>query len=82
MCAAVGADPAALTLNHQVHGSTVNRAAAGSRGVEGDALWTDEPGVPMAVLTADCLPIGVARTNGDGPRSRSFTPAGAGCSAA
>ena len=66
-CAALGADPAALTLNYQVHSATVNRAVAASRGVEGDALWTDEPGVPIAALTADCLPIGLARTNGTGP---------------
>ena len=26
----------------------------------GDALWTDEPGLPMLALTADCLPIAVA----------------------
>jgi polyphenol oxidase len=66
-CEALGADPDALALNRQVHATTVNRAVAGSRGVEGDALWTDEPGVPIAVLTADCLPIALARTNGDGP---------------
>jgi YfiH family protein len=57
VCEAVGADPEALALNYQVHGTTVNRAVAGSRGVQGDALWTDEPGVPVAALTADCLPI-------------------------
>ena len=45
----------------------MNRAVGGSRGVEGDALWTDEPGVPVAVLTADCLPIALARANGDEP---------------
>ena len=66
-CAAVGADPAALALNRQVHGATVNRAVAGLRGVEGDALWTDEPDLPVAVLTADCLPIVLARTNGGAP---------------
>ncbi len=66
-CETIGADPAALALNRQVHADTVNRAVAGSRGVEGDALWTDEPGVPVAVLTADCLPIALARGNGDGP---------------
>lgn len=57
VCAAVGADPDRLALNYQVHGTTVNRAAAGSRGVRGDALWTDEPGVPIVALSADCLPI-------------------------
>ena len=63
VCVALGADPAALALNYQVHGTTVNRAEAGSRGVHGDALWTDEPGIPIAALTADCLPV--ALVNGD-----------------
>jgi polyphenol oxidase len=30
-------------------------------------LWTDEPDVPMLAMTADCLPIAVARRNGDRP---------------
>jgi YfiH family protein len=66
-CVAIGADPAALVLNRQVHATTVNRAVTGSRGAEGDALWTDESGLPIAVLTADCLPIALARANGDAP---------------
>ena len=56
-CAAVGAEPGRLALNYQVHGTTVNRAVAGSRGVHGDALWTDEPDTPIAALSADCLAI-------------------------
>jgi polyphenol oxidase len=60
----VGADPELIAMNRQVHGAVVNRAAAGSRGGPGDGLWTDEPGVPMLKLTADCLPIALARTNG------------------
>jgi hypothetical protein len=48
-----------------VHAATVNRAAAGERGREGDGLWTDEPGVPMLKLTADCLPVALARRNGE-----------------
>jgi polyphenol oxidase len=67
LCAEVGADPERLTLNRQVHSATVHRARAGSRGVPGDGLWTDEPGVPMVKLTADCLPVALARTNGDRP---------------
>ena len=66
LCEAVGADPDLLTMNKQVHGATVNRAQAGERGTEGDGLWTDEPGVPMLKLTADCLPIALARTDGTG----------------
>ena len=63
-CAAVGADPARLTLNFQHHSATVHRAEAGRRGVKGDGLWTDEPGIPMLKLTADCVPIAIARTGG------------------
>ena len=64
LCAAIGADPERLAMNRQVHAATVNRAAAGERGKEGDGLWTDEPGVPMLKFTADCLPVALARRNG------------------
>jgi len=64
LCAALGADPELLSLNKQVHAATVNRAEAGRRGREGDGLWTDERGLPMLKLTADCLPIALARVNG------------------
>ena len=40
----------------------------GSRGEPGDGLWTDEPGVPMLKLTADCVPIALARRGS--PRAR------------
>jgi YfiH family protein len=65
---ALGGDPEALALNRQVHGATVLRARAGSRGeVEGDALWTDEPGLPVGALTADCVPIALVREAGAVP---------------
>jgi polyphenol oxidase len=64
LCAAVGAAPERLAMNRQVHKATVNRAQAGERGKEGDGLWTDEPGLPMLKVTADCLPIALARVNG------------------
>jgi polyphenol oxidase len=64
LCDAVGALPVRLAMNKQVHAATVNRAVAGERGREGDGLWTDEPGVPMLKLTADCLPVALARRNG------------------
>jgi YfiH family protein len=63
-CAAVGADSASLAMNRQVHAATVNRAVAGERGRPGDGLWTEEPGVPMLKVTADCLPVALARSNG------------------
>jgi YfiH family protein len=65
LCAAVGADASRLAMNRQVHAATVNRAAAGARGKKGDGLWTDEPGLPMLKLTADCLPVALVRRNGN-----------------
>jgi YfiH family protein len=47
-----------------VHAATVNKAAAGEHGRPGDGLWTDDPNVPMLKVTADCLPVALARTNG------------------
>ena len=67
LCAEVDADEQALTLGFQTHSTVVNRAEAGSRGVPGDALWTDEPGVPMLALGADCVLMAMARTNGAEP---------------
>ena len=64
LCEAVGADAERLAMNRQVHAATVNQAVAGERGREGDGLWTEDPDVPMLKLTADCLPIAIARRNG------------------
>jgi len=67
LCAEVGADPEALSLNRQKHTTLVHRAHAGRRGEPGDGLWTDERGLPLLALGADCLPIGLARVNGAKP---------------
>jgi len=67
LCAAVGADAERLSLNRQRHSATVHRADAGRRGEPGDGLWTDEPGVPLLALSADCLPIAIARADGRAP---------------
>lgn len=67
LCAAVGADAARLTMNRQRHTTLVHRARAGVLGEPGDGLWTDEPGIPMLKLTADCVPIAIARTSGAAP---------------
>ena len=61
LCAAVGADYERLAMNRQVHTAKVNRAEGGERTREGDGLWSDEAGVPMLKLTADCLPVALAR---------------------
>ena len=65
LCEAVGADPARLAMNRQVHAATVNRAEPGERGREGDGLWTNTPGLPMLKLTADCLPVALVRQHGN-----------------
>jgi len=65
LCETVGVDPELLALNRQLHGALVNRADAGERTKDGDGLWTDEPGVPMLAFSADCLPIALARVNGN-----------------
>src|SRR5262249_23889582 len=73
LCDAVGADPDGATMAWQRHGSTVTRAQ--SRGIvtpgtvydHCDGLWSDEPGRAMLLLTADCMPIALARTEGDTP---------------
>ena len=67
LCAEVGAEEQDLTLGFQTHSTVVNRAEAGSRGAPGDGLWTDEPGIPMLALGADCALIAMARTNGSEP---------------
>lgn len=65
LSASVGVEPERLALNRQVHGAMVNRAEKGERTQNGDGLWTDEPGVPMLAFSADCLPIALARVNGN-----------------
>jgi YfiH family protein len=67
LCNEVGADAERLALNRQIHSAHVHRAEAGSRGRPGDGLWTDEPDLPVVAMTADCLPIVLARSNGERP---------------
>jgi YfiH family protein len=67
LCDAVGADATRLALNFQTHSARVNRAGAAERGTAGDGLWTDEPGLPLLALTADCVPIALVRANGGRP---------------
>lgn len=67
LCGRAGTDVEKLTMNLQFHSTRVNRAEAGIRGTPGDGLWTDEQHVPLLALSADCLPIALARANGDRP---------------
>jgi len=74
LCRQAGTDPEQATMLWQQHGAGVVRAQA-DRGVmtagfdhpPGDALWTDEPGLAMMLITADCLPVALARANGAKP---------------
>jgi YfiH family protein len=74
LCEKVGADPDRATMLWQQHGAGVVKATE-DRGVmtagfdhpPGDALWSDEPGLAMMLITADCLPVAVARVNGATP---------------
>jgi YfiH family protein len=63
-CEAIGVPYERLAFNRQVHSPTVHRADPGLRGTPGDGLWTDEPRVPLLAMSADCLPIAVAATDG------------------
>jgi hypothetical protein len=66
-CEAIGADLEKLALNYQVHSSRVLRAAPAMRDEHADGLWTDEPGLPILAMSADCLPIVLARTGMEKP---------------
>jgi YfiH family protein len=67
VCAAVGADVEKLALNYQVHSDRVLRAAPAMRGEHADGLWTDEPGLPILAMSADCLPIALVRAEAEDP---------------
>ena len=73
LCDAVGADPDGATMAWQRHGSTVTRAQPRGIVTPGtvydhcDGLWSDEPGRAMLLLTADCIPIAIARAGGETP---------------
>ena len=67
VCAEIGADAARLAMNRQIHSALVHRAEPGARGKPGDGLWTEEADLPVLALTADCLPIALARVGGERP---------------
>jgi hypothetical protein len=73
-CAELGLDASRLVVNLQQHSPTVHRAEAGRLDEPGDGLWTDEPGVPMLAMGADCVTIAVATT--EGPPSLAVLHAG------
>jgi YfiH family protein len=66
-CAAIGADVEKLALNYQVHSGRVLRATPALRNERADGLWTDEPGLPILAMSADCLAIALVRVETDEP---------------
>ncbi len=61
--------PAAAFLAKQVHGTHAVRVTPGMTPgqvaqIEADALWTTEPGLVLAVKTADCAPVLVRNREG------------------
>ncbi len=70
LCESVGVDPETATMAWQAHGSKVLRADG--RGIvrpgtpleRCDGLWTEERDRALMLLTADCLPVALARANG------------------
>jgi purine-nucleoside/S-methyl-5'-thioadenosine phosphorylase / adenosine deaminase len=72
LCAAAGADADTATMAWQVHGSAVTEAKP--KGIlertvfdQCDGLWSDRPGQAMALVTADCFPVAIARADGGKP---------------
>ena len=65
--AEIGARPDGVSWSFQRHSATVLRAGQGGGVGDGDGVWTDEPGETVLQLTADCVPIALARTGGARP---------------
>jgi hypothetical protein len=53
----VGMPDAPVAFASQVHGKGLLKATEGGLVGEADALWTDVPGLLLAIRTADCVPI-------------------------
>ncbi len=58
-------DLTAVQWLNQIHSTEVLQVRApGSAMPSVDAVWTDQPGVGLAILTADCLPVVLADVDG------------------
>lgn len=68
-----GIDPERARMAWQRHGAEVRKASPegiltpGTRHEACDGWWSDEPGQGMMLVTADCLPVAIARRDGDRP---------------
>ncbi len=73
LCRELEIDPARATMARQLHGAVARLAEP--RGLlsedldlpECDALWSEQPGQGMLLVTADCVPIALAREDGERP---------------
>ena len=70
LCAETGADATTAAMGYQVHGPNVTEARP--KGVlvptefeQCDGLWSDRPGQAMLLVTADCAPVVLCRSDGD-----------------
>ena len=67
-----GIDPERARMAWQQHGPVVRESSpegilARVRHEPCDGWWSDEPGQGMMLVTADCLPVAIARANGAKP---------------
>jgi YfiH family protein len=73
LAGAAGIDPERTRMAWQQHGAEVRRAwpegilTPGTEHEACDGWWSDEPGQGMMLVTADCLPVAIARRNGTRP---------------
>jgi polyphenol oxidase len=71
LCSELGVEPETATMAWQYHSAEVVRADGRGIVTPGlefercDGLWTDEPGRGLMLLSADCLPVALARRDGD-----------------
>lgn len=68
----IGIDPKRARMAWQRHGPVVQKASPEGilervRHEPCDGWWSDEPGQGMLLLTADCVPVAIARANGATP---------------
>ena len=57
---AVGVEPTRLALTGSVHGARVAQVQSAGVAAGCDAILTTEPGLALAALAADCVPVGLA----------------------
>ena len=73
LAGAAGIDPNRTRMAWQRHGPAVRRASPegiltpGTQHEPCDGWWSDEPGQGMMLVTADCLPVAIARRDGERP---------------